>query len=241
MAPSVVIFDDLSTPLPVSYPVVIFDDLSTIPNMSKENYSSTARRRVLQAFIHRNKLKVQTWTTASGMSESVVRHFLEGRSESMSDRTYSRLAQGATKLLERPIDASALRGDPPPLVEIEIHHFVGAGDEVYLIEGDGGFDYTEAPPGYEQGGAAIVRGDSGRPMFESGDVLFWKHQEPPPREPTKRPVITYLADGRLFVKKLLPGAARGIYHLLSVNPTTPVLSDQKVVSIARVGWIKPTE
>ncbi len=206
----------------------------------KNPYNAGARRRVLQAFIDRNKLKVQTWTNASGLSEAAVRSFLAERADSMSDRTYAKLAAGASKLLERPVDASALRGDPPPQVEIEIHHFVGAGDEVHLVEGDGGFDYTEAPPGYEQGGAAIVRGDSGRPMFETGDVLFWKHQEQPPKDATKRPVIVYLKDGRLFVKKLLPGPARGVYHLISVNPTTQILSDQKVESIARIGWIKPT-
>lgn len=207
----------------------------------KNPYNAGGRRRVLQAFIDRNKLKVQTWTTASGLSEAGVRSFLAGRAESMSDRTYAKLAAGATKLLERPIDASALRGDPPPLIEIQIHHFVGAGDEVHLIDGDDGFDYTEAPPGFSEGGAAIVRGDSGRPMFEDRDVLFWKHQERPPKEATKRPVIAHLEDGRLFVKKLLPGPVKGFYHLLSVNPITPVLTDQKVASIARIGWIKPNE
>lgn len=208
--------------------------------MTKQPYNAEARRRVLRAFIDRNKLKVQTWTNASDLSEAGLRNFLEGRSDSMSDRTYMKLAAGASKLLERPIDAAALRGDPPPHVEVPVHHYVGAGDEVHLIDTDGAFDYTEAPPGYEQGGAAIVRGESGRPMFEDGDILFWRSQEKPPREATRRAVICYLADGRLFVKKLLPGPSKGVYHLLSVNPTTPVLTDQKVEAIARIGWVKPT-
>lgn len=159
----------------------------------------------------------------------------------MSDRTYARLAAGATKLLERNVDASALRGDSPPPVQIPVHHYVGAGDEVYVIDGNDHIDYTEAPPGYEQGGAAIVRGDSGRPMFESGDVLFWRDQEPPPKEATRRPVIVHLTDGRLFVKKLLPAPGKRIFHLLSINPTTPVLTDQEVECIARIGWVKPAE
>jgi hypothetical protein len=241
MAPSVVIFDDKSTQLSVSYPVVNFDDISTMAAMAKNPYNAESRRRVLQAFIDRNRLKVQTWTKSSGMSESVVRHFLEGRSESMSDRTYARLAAGASKLLERQIDSSALRGEPPPPVEIPIHHYIGAGDEVHPIDGDSPFDYTEAPPGFETGAAGIVRGDSMRPIFEPGDVLFWRLLERPPTEPPKRAVIVKVKDGPLFVKKLLPGTRKGYHYLLSVNPNTPVLADQPVEAIARIGWVKPAE
>jgi|GEM_PF-2330337 len=212
-----------------------------MPVMATEPYNAAARRRVLQAFIDRNKLKVQTWTKASGLSEAGVRAFLAARADSMSDRTYAKLAAGASKLLERRVDASALRGDSPPPIQIPVHHYVGAGDEVYIVDGDDNIDYTEAPPGYEQGGAAIVRGDSGRPMFESGDVLFWREQENPPKEATRRPVIVYLTDGRLFVKKLLPAPGRNIYHLLSINPTTAVLTDQEVECIARIGWVKPAD
>ena len=207
--------------------------------MAKDPYNADARRRVLQGFIDRNKLKVQTWTKASGLSEAGLRNFLAGRSDSMSDRAYARLAAGATKILERPIDASALRADPPPHIEVPIHHYVGAGDEVHLFEGDEAFDYTAAPPGFETGAAGIVRGDSMRPIFEPGDVLFWRHLERPPTEPPKRAVIVKVKDGPLFVKKLLPGTKKGLFYLLSLNPNTPPLNDQPVEAIARIGWVKP--
>lgn len=208
--------------------------------MAKDIYNADARRRVLQAFIDRNKLKVQTWTTASGMSESVVRHFIDGDSESMGDRTYAKLAAGATKLLGRTITAAMLRGELPPAVEIEIRHMIGAGDEIHVIEGDGGFEYTEAPPGFEQAGAGIVRGDSMRPTYETGDVLFWRHIGPPPSgDPPKRAVIVQVKNGPLFVKKLLQGTKKGRFHLISVNPITPILPDQPVDSIAHIEWVKP--
>ena len=159
----------------------------------------------------------------------------------MSDRTYSRLAEGASLLLERRVDTAALRGDKPTGIEVPIHHFIGAGDEVHLIDGDGAFDYTEAPPGFADGGAGIVRGDSMLPIFEAGDVLFWRHLESPPSDPPKRAVIAQLRDSRLYVKRLLPGSKKGTFHLVSVNPVTPVLIDQPVASIARIGWVKPTE
>lgn len=240
MAPSVAIFDDKSSEASACYPVVIFGGADTMAEMTRDPYNADGRRRVLQAFIDRNKIKVQTWTNASGMSESVVRHFLAGRAESMSDRTYARLAAGAAKILERPVDPSALRGDPPPHIEIPIHHYVGAGDQVHLIDDVGAFDYTGAPPGFEAGAAGIVRGDSMRPIFEPGDVLFWRHLERPPADPPKRAVIVKVKDGPLFVKKLLPGTRKGHYYLLSLNPNTPPMHDQPVEAIARIGWVKPT-
>ena len=209
--------------------------------MARDPYNADARRRVLQAFIDRNKLKVQTWAKASGMTESVVRHFLSGESESMSDRTYARLAAGASKLLERPVDASALRGDKPPTVQIPVFHYVGAGDEIHIIEGNEPIDHTEAPPGYEEGGAGKVTGDSMRPLYEDGDILFWRHLEKPPRATPRRAVIVKVEDGPLFVKRLLPGTGKGLFHLVSVNPSTPVLEDRRVESIARIGWVKPIE
>lgn len=209
--------------------------------MAKDPYSADARRRVLQAFIDRNRLKVQTWTTAAGLSESVVRHFLAGASDSMSDRTYTRLAAGASRLLERSIDASALRGDRPPTIQIPVFHYIGAGDEIFLIEGNDPLDRTEAPPGYEEGGAGVVRGDSMRPLYEDGDFLFWRHLERPPKTVPRRAVIVKVDNGPLYVKRLLPGTSKGLFHLVSVNPITPILQDQDVEAIARIGWVKPTD
>lgn len=212
-----------------------------MPRMSNDPYNAEARRRVLRAFIDRNKLKVQTWTNASDLSEAGLRNFLEGRSDSMSDRTYAKLAAGASVLIGRRIDAAALRGDPPPSIQIPIHHYVGAGDEVHLIDGDNAFDYTDAPPGFEHGGAGIVRGDSMLPVYEPGDVLFWRHLERPPTEPPKRAMIVKIKDGPLYVKKLLPGTRKGLYYLLSVNPNTKLLTDQPVEAVARIGWVKPAD
>jgi len=240
MRESVVIFRDTVNVDLAELNGRLFQRADHNPRMATDPYNADARRRVLQSFIDRNKLKVQTWTNACGLSESVLRSFLAGRSESMSDRTYARLAAGAAKLLERNVDAATLRGDPPPHVEVPLLHYVGAGDQVYPIDGnDDAIDYTEAPPGYHHGGAAIVRGDSMRPLFEPGDIVFWRQLERPPNEPTKRAVLVQVKDGPLLLKKILPGTKRGLYYLLSLNPTTPVMNDQPVEAIARIGWVRP--
>lgn len=127
-----------------------------------------------------------------------------------------------------------------------IAHYVGAGDEVYLFDDAGTesrIDDAPAPPGFEgqSGAAAIVRGDSMRPVFEPEDVLYFRSLRPAPslKDVPIRPVIVQIKGGRLFVKKLLPGTKRGAFHLLSVNPLTAPMQDQIVETYAHIEWVKP--
>lgn len=131
--------------------------------------------------------------------------------------------------------------------ETPIIHYVGAGDEVHLISDAGtetAIDYTASPPGFERdkGAAVIVRGESMRPIYDPGDMLFFRHRRRPPATPKElpiRPVIVQVAGGTLYVKKLLPGTKKGRFHLLSINPLTPPLQDQPVESFAYIEWVKP--
>lgn len=121
---------------------------------------------------------------------------------------------------------------------VELTHIVGAGDEVFPIPGDG-HGYIQAPPGFENGGAVGIRGESGKPLFDDKDVLFYRHWEPPPtsKRMPDRPVIIELADGRSFLKKLLPGSKKGRYHLMSINPASPPIIDVELKQFARIGWV----
>jgi phage repressor protein C with HTH and peptisase S24 domain len=183
------------------------------------------------------------------MSESVIRHFLEGRSESMSERTYAKLAWGASQLLNIPVHASQLRGDPdnsPP--QVPIHAYVGAGDEVFEIKGDEPIEYSPGPVDSIDSAAAIVRTDSMSPVFERGDVLFWVNSwlaltvstPGKPRGIPKRACIVRLTSGRIFVKKLLPGSEERLFHLLSLDPQTAPILNEPVESFARIAWVKPS-
>jgi hypothetical protein len=218
------------------------DDLSTIGSVSKPPYDAEARRRVLQAFIERNKLKVQTWTNASGLSEAGLRAFLAARADSMSDRTYEKLAAGAAKLLRQPIAAATLRGDKPATVSVPVFHYIGLGDEIYTAHGGEPLSWTEAPPSHERsGGVGVVQGDHMRPAYEDKDLLFWRQFEAAPAKAPRRPVVVKIKDGPLVVKKLLPISKKGRFHLLSVNPMTPPLEDQLIEVIARIDWVKLVE
>lgn len=68
-------------------------------------------RAALQAFMDANGLNPFGWARASNIGDGTVRSYLDGRSRSMSDRTYNKLAQGAAKLLKRPVAAAELRGE----------------------------------------------------------------------------------------------------------------------------------
>jgi hypothetical protein len=207
-------------------------------------YDPDQRRQALRAFSKTNGLKVLPWTASAGLSEATVRGFFAGRTRTLSDETYVLLAEAASRRLGRHISDVELRGERPPSIEVPVRHYVGAGDEVHLVDSDDtAIDYTAAPPGFELGAAAIVKGDSMRPVFDPGDMLFFRYREAPPvfNSLPARPVIVQVKNGPLLVKKLLPGTRRGHYHLLSVNPLTPILQDQPVESIARIGWIKPVE
>lgn len=137
------------------------------------------------------------------------------------------------------------RGDDLP--QVPVRHYVGAGDEVHPFD-DGGdddaIDWEDAPPGFNRrtGSAVIVKGESMRPIFDPGDMLFFKERRNPPtaaKDLPSRPVIVQTASGTLYVKKLLPGTKRGRFHLLSINPLVPPLQDQPVESFAYIEWVKP--
>lgn len=128
----------------------------------------------------------------------------------------------------------------PPGAFVEVTHVVGAGAEVFPISTDGGLGWIKAPPGYEQGGAVSIDGESGRPLFDETDILFYRGWEPPPTSTRKlndKPVLIELVDGRSLLKKLLPGSKRTRFHLLSINPATPTIYDAEIKAVAYIGWV----
>lgn len=215
-------------------------DSPTLPAMASKTkaFAPEQRRRALRAFMESREppLKTFPWCVAAGISEGTLRNFLAGESESLSDRSYELLARAADVTVGELRGETAKRAGP---AQVGLRHYVGAGDQIHIIEGADAFDYTDAPPGFEKGAAGIVRGDSMLPMFDDGDMLFWRRLEQPPKEPPKRAVIVKVKDGPLYLKKLLPGSKRGRYHLVSINPVTKPLIDQAVEAIARIGWVKP--
>jgi predicted XRE-type DNA-binding protein len=118
--------------------------------------------------------------------------------------------------------------------------YVGAGGQVAYAEGQGPFGEVPMPP-IEAGSdivAVVVRGDSMAGQLEDGWTVYYDNRrDPPTSELFNKLCVVGLADGRVLVKKLVPGTGSGRFHLFSSN-ASPLL-DEQVQWAARVSWIAP--
>lgn len=192
------------------------------------------RRKALADFMKSRRLKVYPWCQAAGVSEAAVRLFLKGRTSSLNDATYSKLAAAAN------VTVSDLMGETTPRSAVPVFGYAGAGERVEPVDGDDPpmIDTVEGPPGMKDPAALIVRGDSMRPMFFDGDTIFFEKRELQPEQVLGRACIVRVKDGPLFVKQLMRGSRRGRFHLVSVNQSVAPIEDQPVVWVAKIKWVK---
>jgi len=88
-------------------------------SMSEMDAHTEQRRRALAAFAKKGGFKVGRWEKAAGVGDGTLRKFLDGVANTITDRTIHRLADGAAKILRRPVSASELLGDanqPTPFI-----------------------------------------------------------------------------------------------------------------------------
>ncbi|MDE2099583.1 MAG: LexA family transcriptional regulator [Patescibacteria group bacterium] len=124
---------------------------------------------------------------------------------------------------------------------VPIVGYVGAGGQILYNEGQGPFGEAKMPPknATENTVAVVVRGDSMAGQLEDGWTVYYDRRQSPPLESlVGKLCVVGLQDGRVLIKKLLPGHATGCYHLYSFN-AAPML-DQTVEWAAMVSWIAPT-
>lgn len=195
---------------------------------------SEKRRRALKAYIDANGIKILPWATAAGVSEAAVRLFIKGRTESLNETTYRKLATAAE------VTVAELLGEYTPPVELPLWGYAGAGEKVHTFEGGDhpALETVDAPPGMKNGAAVIVRGDSMLPRMRNGDVLFFEMQESPPQTLLSEECVVRLADGTMLVKSLARGTKRNRFHLVSINPKVAVMKDQAVAWASPIQWIR---
>jgi len=80
-----------------------------VARMHPMNFDPEQRRRALQAFMDRERIKVSPWEKAADLGGGTLRKFLDGTTDTLTDRTYAKLAAGAAALKGRPIRAQALQ------------------------------------------------------------------------------------------------------------------------------------
>lgn len=141
-------------------------------------------------------------------------------------------------------------GEPAP-APIAIAGRVGAGALVPLHDAscDGGLFMIAAPAQLSSDkctdkiGAVEVTGESMAPMYQPGDILFFSRitHEGIIEEDIGRPCIVEDADGNAWVKQVKRGDEPGLFHLISLNPTSDTRHNQRIKWASRVIMTLPAE
>lgn len=207
-------------------------DRGTMWRMPKvKAFNPEQRRRVLRDYIAAENLTVNGWARAAGISEGTLRNFLNGDSDSLSDRSYELLAA------VRSVPVSLLRGEKAARSvhpEIPVRSFVGAGDEIIsLTDDEDPIDWTPAPPGLEDAEATEVRGMSMLPLYREGDLLFHRRMTIDPMMLRDEICVMQTKSRKRYVKLIQPGLKKGTFRLVSFNPLFPPLEDQVLT------WVSP--
>lgn len=200
-------------------------------------YDNRKAIAALDRFKKAAKLKDFPWEKASGLGEGTLRKFRTGANRSMSTETYEKLAAGASKLGGRTFTAAEIRGEVELLIQVPVSSFVGAGDEIIPIDGDGPVDWVPAPPGMGEAEATEVRGRSMIPLYHDRDLLFHRRLETDPARFRDEVVVAQVRNGKRYVKLLQIGTRRNRFRLLSINPTFAPLEDQQLDWIGPIEWV----
>lgn len=155
--------------------------------------------------------------------------------------------QGASEIFGVP--ASELIVEAPIVIPIAGRVGAGASVPLYDTTDDGGLFKVAAPPQVRKLGpagsfaAVEVEGDSMMPMYQPGDILFFRRatHEGIPDEDIGRPCIVEDADGHAWVKQVRTGDEPDLFHLTSLNPTAQTRHNQRIKWATRVMLALPAE
>lgn len=98
-------------------------------------------------------------------------------------------------------------------------------------------EFVSAPAGVVNGAALRVIGLSMWPRFGDGDVVIYERTPQSLDELLNRTCVVFATDGRVWLKTLEAGSARGLYNLTSHN--APPMRDVSVDRAYRVAWVRP--
>lgn len=110
--------------------------------------------------------------------------------------------------------------------------------EIFYAEGQGGLGEVAIPPGASPDSTAVeVEGYSQGFLADGALIFYTDRRNPPTDDMLGLIVIVGLDDGRVLLKKLLRGSAKGLFDLESING--PTIRDRRVQWAAHVDSIVP--
>lgn len=174
------------------------------------------------------KITQEDLADAAGISVSQVSKIENGEREPRLGEL-----QAFAKLLNYPLVVIAEKPTVP------LVGYVGASSEMCLYnEGQGPFGEARMPPTGTKATVAVeIRGDSLGSVLNGWTAYYDDRREPPTEDLHNELCVVALEDGRVLIKRLLPGRVRNRFDLYGSNDA-PLL-DQAVVWAARVIALLP--
>lgn len=152
----------------------------------------------------------------------------------------SKIISGVRELKAKEIEPAARYLDqPPPSRIMPVRYTVGAGQEVFAIDGDEAQSYESVSGlwGVDVE-LAVVRGDSMWPLFVDGAKIYFGAARGPLARDNRQMRMVRLADDRLLVKIMRRTNDPAIWTLESLN--APPIEDRVVMSVAEIVRIEPS-
>jgi hypothetical protein len=121
---------------------------------------------------------------------------------------------------------------------VVVGYAAAGADSVTFADGQGPFDEVEAPSWANETTVAVrVRGTSLGLYFDGWLAFYDNRRDPPDAALVGALCVCGLSRGRVVIKKLRAGSAKGLFHLES--ETEPTLFDERVEWAAEVKEMRP--
>ncbi len=127
------------------------------------------------------------------------------------------------------------------IMDVPISGYVGAGDEIIPIDNLAESEHAEtvpAPTALGNVAAVRVRGSSMRPIYQEGDIIFYRPTNGPLAHLAGRECVVRLGDGHMYLKKLHKGPGKSfILNSYNADP----IANPAIEWAGPVLWVRRDE
>lgn len=166
---------------------------------------------------------VRSVSLDAGLSEHQLKNLYQGKSMTTNVDAAAAVASSFGVSLSEFLNGNFT---PPSPDAVSVAGVVSAGDGVDLVDAysPGTGRAVRRPEALPKSGvvAVEVQGDSMEPLYSNGDFLFYTRlsSDGVPTEALGSKCVCCDADDRAWVKVIKPGDQPGLFHLISLNPTS---------------------